>query len=110
MAAFPFAPDFPAVATNVRSKAPPSIETVSPSVPRPRWSVMIPTFNCANYLAETLQSVLAQNPGEEAMQIEVVDDRSTKDDPERVVQEIGRGRVKFFRKPVNEGAILNFNP
>jgi glycosyltransferase involved in cell wall biosynthesis len=70
---------------------------------------MIPAFNCAKYLRQTLESVLAQDPGAEQMQIEVVDDVSTKDDPEAVVREVGRGRVAFHRKPQNEGAIRNFN-
>ena len=48
---------------------------------RPLWSVMIPTYHCARYLAETLASVLDQDPGPEAMQIEVVADHSTADDP-----------------------------
>ena len=56
---------------------------------RPVWSVMIPTYHCARYLGETLRSVLAQDPGPDAMQIEVVDDHSTQDDPERVVREVG---------------------
>ena len=70
---------------------------------------MIPTFNCADYLRQTLSSVLAQDPGAERMQIEVVDDCSTKDDPEPVVREIANGRVNFFRKTRNEGAVANFN-
>jgi glycosyltransferase involved in cell wall biosynthesis len=70
---------------------------------------MIPTFNCAKYLRETVESVLAQDPGPEQMQIEVVDDCSDKDDPEEVIRAIGRGRVLFYRKPVNEGAVHNFN-
>jgi glycosyltransferase involved in cell wall biosynthesis len=70
---------------------------------RPLWSVMIPAYNCAQFLRETLQSVLAQDPGPEIMQIEVVDDCSTRDDPEAVVAELGRGRVSFFRQPQNVG-------
>jgi glycosyltransferase involved in cell wall biosynthesis len=70
---------------------------------------MIPTFNCADYLRITLQSLLDQAPGPDEMQIEVVDDCSTKDNPEAVVQELGRGRVQFFRQPGNVGAIENFN-
>ena len=61
-------------------------------VHRPTWSVMIPTYNCAALLRETLKGVLAQDPGPERMQIEVIDDASTKDDPEAVVREQGRPR------------------
>jgi hypothetical protein len=75
---------------------------------RPRWSVMIPAYECAGYLRETLASVLAQDPGPDRMQIEVVDDASS-DDPEAVVEELGRGRVGFFRQPVNVGHTANFN-
>lgn len=70
---------------------------------------MIPTYNCAGFLRETLASVLAQDPGSDAMQIEVVDDASTRDDPEAVVQELGDGRVAFFRQPRNTGHVANFN-
>jgi glycosyltransferase involved in cell wall biosynthesis len=87
----------------------PRIPPVPAGVRRPLWSVMIPTFNCAIYLREALESVLAQDPGPAQMQIEVVDDRSDKDDPEEVVKEIGGGRVLFHRKSVNEGAVPNFN-
>jgi len=88
---------------------PPPVAPVPAGTPRPLWSVMIPTFNCAKYLRLTLQSVLAQAPDPEQMQIEVVDDCSTKDDPEAVVREVGQGRVAFHRKPKNAGAIPNFN-
>jgi glycosyltransferase involved in cell wall biosynthesis len=87
----------------------PRIAPVPAGVRRPLWSVMIPTFNCAKYLRETLESVLAQDPGPAQMQIEVVDDCSDKDDPEEVINEIGRGRTLFYRKPVNQGAVCNFN-
>lgn len=88
---------------------PPVIARVPDGTARPLWSVMIPTYNCANYLRETLQSVLAQAPDATTMQIEVVDDCSTKDDPAAVVREIGRDRVSFFRQPANVGAPANFN-
>ena len=83
------------------------IAPVPDGAARPRWSVMIPTFNCARYLRETLASVLAQDPGPDRMQIEVVDDASS-DDPAGVVAEVGQGRVALFRQPVNRGHILNF--
>lgn len=84
------------------------IEPVDPALARPVWSVMIPAYHCARYLGDTLRSVLAQDPGPDAMQIEVVDDHSTQDDPESVVREVGRGRVGFFRQPANVGTTRNF--
>jgi glycosyltransferase involved in cell wall biosynthesis len=86
----------------------PSIDPIPAGTPRPFWSVMIPTYNCADLLKRTLASVLDQDPGPDDMQIEVIDDRSTKDDPEAVVAALGKGRVKFFRQPQNVGAQANF--
>jgi glycosyltransferase involved in cell wall biosynthesis len=68
---------------------------------------MIPAYNCARYLRETLESVLNQDPGSTVMQIEVVDDCSD-DEPEKVVEELGAGRVSFFRQPRNLGHSGNF--
>lgn len=85
-----------------------TLPPVPDGVYRPLWSVMIPTYNCAEYLRETLASVLAQDLGSELMQIEVVDDCSTKDDPEAVVKELGLGRVEFYRQPHNVGHTKNF--
>ena len=92
-------------------KAPPArIEPVAEGVERPMWSVVIPTFNCAEMLRRTLESVLAQDPGPERMHIEVVDDCSTQDDPEAVVRELGGGRVRFTRNAANTGCCtINFN-
>ena len=86
----------------------PTIPPVADGEPRPLWSVMIPTYNCASYLREALASVLAQDPGSEVMQIAVVDDHSTQDDPAAVVEELGMGRVEFYRQPHNVGLIKNF--
>jgi glycosyltransferase involved in cell wall biosynthesis len=85
-----------------------SILAVPEDMSRPLWSVMIPTYNCADYLRETLASVLAQDPGPEVMQIEIIDDHSTKDDPAAVVEELGQGRVQFYRQPQNVGHVKNF--
>lgn len=84
------------------------IGPIADDSPRPLWSVMIPTFNCAGYLGETLSSVLAQAPGADQMQIEVVDDASTLDNPEAVVRDLGGDRVQFVRQSANVGHIRNF--
>jgi GT2 family glycosyltransferase len=75
---------------------------------RPLWSVMIPAHNCAHYLRVTLAGVIAQDPGLERMQIEVVDDCSS-DNPKSVVDELGAGRVGYYRQPRNVGHVRNFN-
>jgi glycosyltransferase involved in cell wall biosynthesis len=87
-----------------RSKIPPVPERTA----RPFWSVMVPTYHSARFLGQTLESVLAQDPGPEMMQIEVVDDRSMLDDPAAVVAEVARGRVAFYRQPRNVGHTKNF--
>lgn len=84
------------------------IPPVPDGVPRPFWSVMIPTYNCARFLRQTLESVLIQDPGPGLMQIEVIDDGSTLDDPGAVVGEIGKGRVRFYRQAQNVGHTKNF--
>jgi glycosyltransferase involved in cell wall biosynthesis len=95
-----------------RSSAPPEAARPAPvrrgPDSQPLWSVMVPTYECAHYLRETLRSVLAQDPGPELMQIEVVDDASS-DDPAAVVAALGAGRVGFFRQPRNVGHVENFN-
>jgi glycosyltransferase involved in cell wall biosynthesis len=86
--------------------------TVISSVPvvanRPMFSVMIPTYNCARLLEETLSSVLDQQMSPELMEIIVVDDCSN-DKPEEVVDRLGAGRVSFCRHNENMGATATFN-
>ena len=81
---------------------------IDEDIKRPLLTVVIPTYNCANYLKETLTSVLAQDLGEASMEIIVVDDHSTKDNPEAVVKEYGQGRVKFIRQEKNVGKVKNY--
>jgi Glycosyl transferase family 2 len=88
----------------------PTIEPVQNNPHRPFWSVMIPTYNSdEKYLKEVLESVLQQDPGADVMQIEVVDDCSTAGDIEALVQEIGRGRISFYRQPKNLGLLANWD-
>jgi glycosyltransferase involved in cell wall biosynthesis len=87
---------------------PPNIKPIPSGISRPVWSVMIPTFNCFGYIKEAIESVLEQDPGEELMQIQVVDDCSTDGDVEELVKQIGKGRVLFFSQEINQGSLRNF--
>jgi glycosyltransferase involved in cell wall biosynthesis len=95
------------IGTSTAVPSRPAIAPVAPGRPRPLWSVMIPAYHCAGYLAEALASVLVQDPGPDVMQIEVVDDHSVRDDPAAVVDALGRGRVGFYRQPRNLGVAGN---
>ena len=88
--------------------SPPSIAPVQAGTKRPLFSVMIPTYNCSDYLREALLSVLSQDPGADRMQIEVVDDYSTDADVRALVEEIGKGRVGYYRQERNVGSLRNF--
>jgi glycosyltransferase involved in cell wall biosynthesis len=89
----------------------PTYPPISPAedADKPFWSVMIPTYNGTHYLEQTLRSVLAQDPGASVMQIEVIDDCSTEDDPEPLVKALGQGRITFHRQVQNQGQIKTWN-
>jgi glycosyltransferase involved in cell wall biosynthesis len=71
---------------------------------------MIPTYNpAADYLAETLLSVLKQDPGQGQMQIEVVDDCSKDDAASEVTRRVGAGRVTFYAESQNLGLANAWN-
>lgn len=61
----------------------------------PRVTVVIPTFNSARYLRETIDSVLAQTFTD--LEVVVVDGGST-DDTARIIQEYGE-RLRFVYEP-----------
>jgi glycosyltransferase involved in cell wall biosynthesis len=90
-------------------ESPPVVLPLAPCAHRPQWSVMIPVYNCSGYLRQNLLAVLSQDPGEDCMQIEVVDDGSTDADVEAIVSETGKGRVGYFRQPENVGSLWNFH-
>ncbi|WP_242922472.1 glycosyltransferase family 2 protein [Pontibacter liquoris] len=88
--------------------APPVIRPLPDGEERPLWSVMIPVYNCSEYLPETLESVLQQALARPDMQIEVVDDASSDADVAALVSRIGQGRITYFRQPRNVGSLRNF--
>ena len=76
----------------------------------PLISIKIPTYNCAQFLIQTIESVLNQKMiNLNLLDIEVIDDCSSKDNPKEIVDNFGQGKVKFYRQPENVGAVNNFN-
>ncbi|MBS1516783.1 MAG: glycosyltransferase [Bacteroidetes bacterium] len=82
---------------------------VDNSVKRPLWSVMIPNYNNASFLHQAIESVLDQYTDADQMEIYVIDDHSTKGDPEAIVEKYGKGIVKFYQQPVNAGHSKNYD-
>src|SRR6266480_6472474 len=92
------------------SLKPPAIRVLPVDDCRPFWSVMIPTYNPrADYLEESLHSVLQQDPGPEQMQIEVIDDCSMDNTSSELVCRVGAGRVAFHAEPQNRGLANTWN-
>src|SRR6187431_1946472 len=89
---------------------PPLIRGTEGPGTRPYWSVMIPSYNPrAEYLEETLKSVLQEDPGPDQMQIEVVDDGSKDNAASEVARRVGAGRLTFHAEPQNRGLANTWN-
>jgi glycosyltransferase involved in cell wall biosynthesis len=74
------------------------------------WSVMIPCHNPRpDYLAETLRSVLRQNPGPGLMQIMVVDDASPNGPPTDLVKQVAGDRISVRGLEKNLGMAGTWN-
>lgn len=90
----------------------PEIAPVATDVQRTRWSVMIPTYNAAATIAETLESVLAHGPGADEAQVAVVDNVST-DGTLAIVADVARTagaseRVEIHQNETNLGMAGNW--
>jgi glycosyltransferase involved in cell wall biosynthesis len=90
----------------------PRIDEVPSGKRRPRWSVMLTVYRRTAFLEQALRSVLAQAPGPEEMQIEVVSDGT--DDPmqseiEAMVRSIAGDRVVLYRHANRAGQPEIFN-
>ena len=66
----------------------------------PRFTVAMATYNRAEWVGASIQSVLQQSF--EDFEYVIVDDGST-DDTASVVRSFSDPRIKFVQKPVNEG-------
>ena len=71
---------------------PPPIATPRPDGPRPRFSVLLPTYEPDGTLVRALESVLSQAGPPEAMEIIVVDDASRADVVRELVEHVDRDR------------------
>ena len=88
------------------------IRSVSSGMKRPYWSVMVTVYDRVQFLRQALRSILLQDPGEEDMQIEVIQDGGLPEvqvEIEKLVKEIGDGRIQFYCNPFNVGHPEIFN-
>ena len=75
--------------------------------PLPKVSVLIPTYNYAHYLDETIQSVLEQSFQD--FELVIVDNHSTDNTEEVVKKYFGDKRISYYRNPRNLGLVGNWN-
>ena len=71
----------------------------------PRVTIMIPTYNQAQYIREAIDSALAQTYTN--LEVIVGDDAST-DDTQSIVNQICDPRLKYVRHPSNIGRTANY--
>jgi len=92
---------------------PPARGTVAPvpeGVPRPTFSVMLPTYEPDHRLGRSLAAVLAQAPDASTMQIAVVDDGSRQVDVRALVRSFDPGgRVEVHLHQQRSGLAGNWN-
>ena len=74
---------------------------------RPFWSVIVPLYNRRDYLQQCLTSVLEKHPGQQEMEIIVIDDASTSD--MRAFVERTGGGIKYIRNDKNLGLYPSTN-
>ncbi|MEI6239778.1 MAG: glycosyltransferase [Planctomycetia bacterium] len=78
--------------------------------PRPRFSVMVPTYRPGPMLRRTLESILAQAAPDGQMQIAVVDDGSDRGELERLVRSVDpHRRVEIHAEGPHLGISGNWN-
>lgn len=72
----------------------------------PKVSVMIPTYNQENYIAQAIESVLMQDY--DNLEIIVADDCSTDNTGEIIKKYMSDNRVKYIRNEQNLGRVKNY--
>ena len=82
---------------------------VPEGVSRPLWSVMIPVYNRTKYVSQAVESVLAQDPGPDKMQICVVDNSTESIDWKTVLSPEALQRIEIFIQPKSVPGHDNWN-
>src|SRR5579864_8534416 len=72
----------------------------------PQVTVILPVYNGANYLAQSIQSVLGQDFGD--FELHVLDDCSV-DESAGIAQSTGDSRVRYSRNPERYGLFKTLN-
>jgi glycosyltransferase involved in cell wall biosynthesis len=74
----------------------------------PRVGVGLPVFNGAKYIAEAIESLLAQTFSDFEL---VISDNASTDATEEICRDFASrdSRIRYFREPRNRGAAWNFN-
>ncbi|MEP6514091.1 MAG: glycosyltransferase family 2 protein [Parafilimonas sp.] len=73
----------------------------------PKISVLIPTYNYAQYLDEAIQSVIDQTYSD--FELIIVDNNSTDNTDEVVRKYLYDGRISYYKNETNIGMVANFN-
>lgn len=88
------------------------IEIILPvpeGVLRPLWSVMIPVYNRTKYVGQAVESVLAQDPGPDKMQICIVDNSTESIDWKATLPPEILRRIEIYIQPKSLPVHENWN-
>jgi GT2 family glycosyltransferase len=89
---------------------PPHIAGVDKGAARPAISVVIPTYEPARFLIDTVKSVLAQDPGHAQMQVAIVDDGSTRVHAAALLAGVAPAdRIEYYKHTDRLGLAGNWN-
>jgi len=75
---------------------------------KPRLSIGMPAYNAVNYIAEAIESLLAQTYDDFEL---IISDNASTDDTETICRAYAKqdSRIRYYRQPQNNGGMWNFN-
>ncbi len=83
-----------------------NVSSRNPTYPKPKVSILIPTYNQARLVGAAIESALAQTY--ENLEVIVADDASPDDTPEAVGAFANDSRVSYHRSSENLGRVANY--